>query len=135
MFFKSGFMIAAPSSGSGKSMLAAGLMAAFAEKMTVQGYKVGPDFIDPMYHSAATGRPSINLDPWMLSPEQNRSSYIQYAEPANLCITEGMMGLFDSTGSDPLANSTAGMVNLLKLPVIFVIDCSKMSGSAAAPVS
>lgn len=132
MFFKPGFMIAAPSSGSGKSMLTAGLMAAFAGKITVQGYKVGPDFIDPMYHSAATGRPSINLDPWMLSPEQNRSSYIQYAEPADLCITEGMMGLFDSTGSDPLGNSSAGMVNLLKLPVIFVIDCSKMSGSAAA---
>ncbi|MHC1770605.1 MAG: cobyrinate a,c-diamide synthase [Flexilinea sp.] len=132
MFHKPGFIIAAPNSGSGKSMVAAGLMAAFAEKMTVQGYKVGPDFIDPMYHSAATGHPSINLDPWMLSPDQNRDSYIRHAATANLCITEGVMGLFDATGSNPLENSTAGIANLLKLPILFVVDCSKMSGSAAA---
>lgn len=131
-FTKPGFLIAAPQSGSGKSILTMGLMAAFREEYRVQGYKVGPDYIDPMYHTAACGRPSVNLDAWMLSKDQIRSTYVRHAQDADLCITEGVMGLFDGFEADLLRGSTAEIAMTLGLPIILVIDCSKMSGSAAA---
>lgn len=126
------FMISAPSSGSGKSVITAGLMRAFSQSMRVQGFKVGPDYIDPMYHTAATGRPSRNLDSWMLAPETNRQIFARATEDADLAIIEGVMGLFDGFASNPSVGSSAEMAKLLSCPVIAVIDCGKMSGSAAA---
>jgi cobyrinic acid a,c-diamide synthase len=127
-------MIAAPSSGSGKSMIATGLMAAFSKRFPVQGFKVGPDYIDPMYHTAATGRPSRNLDSWMLTPKTIRQIFVRASQGASLSVIEGVMGLFDGHGSDPYVGSSAALAGLLESPVILVLDCSKMSGSAAAVV-
>ncbi len=127
-------MIAAPSSGSGKSVIASGLMAAYSQRFPVQAFKVGPDYIDPMYHTAASGRPSRNLDTWMLSNEQVQRIFARGSDGASLSIIEGVMGLFDGYGSDPLLGSSAAVAALLKTPVILALDCSKMSGSAAAMV-
>lgn len=127
-------MIAAPASGSGKSVIAAGLMAAFSRRFPVQGFKVGPDYIDPMYHTLATGRPSRNLDSWMLSTETLQKIFLDTSQGASLSIIEGVMGLFDGYGSDPFEGSSASIAHLLKIPIILVVDCSKMSGSAAAVV-
>lgn len=129
-----GFVIAAPASGSGKSMLSSGLMRAFSKNRSVQGFKIGPDYIDPMYHTAACGRPSFNLDPWMLNEAQNRELYAENTHNADLAIVEGVMGLFDGIGGDPLTGSSAGMAVCLGLPIILVVDCAKMSGSAGALV-
>lgn len=125
-------MIAAPSSGSGKSLVASGLMTAFARQMTVQGFKVGPDYIDPMYHTAATGRPSRNLDTWMLPHEAVRHGFARTCNGVELAVIEGVMGLFDGFDANPLNGSTADVVHLLRTPVVLVIDCARMSGSAAA---
>lgn len=127
-------VIAAPASGSGKSLVASGLMAAFARKMVVQGYKVGPDYIDPMYHTTATHRPSRNLDTWMLPRAAVLQSFFTSSQHADLAIVEGVMGLFDGFDSGPLNGSTAEVVQLLRAPLILVVDCARMAGSAAAVV-
>ncbi len=129
---KPGFVIAAPASGSGKSMLASGLMRAFSRRYAVQPFKVGPDYIDLMYHGAACGTPSVNLDPWMLPSEKLRSVYAKRAAQADLSIVEGVMGMFDGISGDPMNGSTAGVAELLGLPILLVVDCGKMAGSAAA---
>lgn len=125
-------MIAAPSSGSGKSVIAAGLMEIFSRQFCVQAFKVGPDYIDPMYHTAATGRVSRNLDTWMLSPQVAMKIFFHAAQGASLNVIEGVMGLFDGYDSDPYNGSSAYLAILLQCPLILVLDCSKMSGSAAA---
>jgi cobyrinic acid a,c-diamide synthase len=127
-------IIAAPASGHGKSTVATGLMAALAATRHVQGFKVGPDYIDPMYHTAATGRPSRNLDAWMLPPAAVQHVFARAAATAGLSIIEGVMGFFDGASADPLDGSTAQMALLLAAPVILVVDCSHMSVSAAAIV-
>jgi len=127
-------IIAAPASGHGKSTVATGLMAALAATQCVQGFKVGPDYIDPMYHTAATGRPSRNLDAWMLPPVAVQQVFARAAATAGLSIIEGVMGFFDGAGADPLDGSTAQIALLLAAPVILVVDCSHMSVSAAAVV-
>lgn len=127
-------MITSPSSGSGKSVIAMALMAAYSRNEIVQGFKVGPDYIDPMYHSLATGRTSRNLDTWMLPPEQVARIFTDASRNASLSIIEGVMGLFDGHGADPFDGSSAAVAQLLKCPVILVLDCAKMSGSAAAIV-
>jgi len=125
-------VIAAPSSGSGKSIVASGLMAVFSRQMAVQGFKVGPDYIDPMYHSTATGRPARNLDTWMLSHDTVLGGFVRASRGADLSIIEGVMGLFDGYDASPFNGSTAEVARLLQAPVILVIDCARMSGSAAA---
>jgi cobyrinic acid a,c-diamide synthase len=126
------FVLAAPSSGSGKTTLATGLMSAFAERMTVQAYKVGPDYIDPGYHTAATGRPSRNLDTWMIPPERVKELFSRSAVGADLCIIEGVMGLFDGYDGRTESGSTAEVAKLLSVPVVLVIDAGSMVRSAAA---
>ncbi len=81
-------MITAPSSGSGKSVISMALMAAYSRTESVQGYKVGPDYIDPMYHSLATGRPSRNLDTWILPPEQVTQIFTDHSRNSSLSIIE-----------------------------------------------
>lgn len=126
------FVLAAPSSGSGKTTLAVGLMAAFAERITVQGYKVGPDYIDPGYHTAATGRASRNLDTWMVAPKYVKESFSRSQGGAGLSIIEGVMGLYDGYNGRTEAGSTAEVAKLLNAPVVLVIDAAKMARSAGA---
>jgi cobyrinic acid a,c-diamide synthase len=126
------FVLAAPSSGSGKTTLATGLMSAFAERMTVQAYKVGPDYIDPGYHTAATGRPSRNLDTWMIPTERVKELFSRSAVNADICIIEGVMGLFDGYDGRTESGSTAEVAKLLSAPVVLVIDAGSMARSAAA---
>lgn len=128
-------VIAGTHSGVGKSTVSLGLMAAFQDcGLTVQGFKVGPDYIDPSYHTAITGRPSRNLDSWMLSKDMVRDVFLRASRDADLSIVEGVMGLYD--GKDVLSNegSTAGISVLLDCPVLLVVDCSGMARSAAAIV-
>ncbi|GAB4504940.1 MAG: cobyrinate a,c-diamide synthase [Anaerolineales bacterium] len=126
------FVLAAPSSGSGKTTLAVGLMSAFAERLTVQGYKVGPDYIDPGYHTAATGRASRNLDTWMIPAARVKELFACSALGADLCLIEGVMGLFDGYDGRTEAGSTAEVAKLLSAPVVLVIDVHSMARSAGA---
>lgn len=126
------FVLAAPSSGSGKTTLAVGLMSAFAERSTVQAYKVGPDYIDPGYHTAATGRPSRNLDTWMIPAERVKELFSRSALGADLCVIEGVMGLFDGYDGRSESGSTAQVAKLLSAPVVLVIDARSMARSAGA---
>src|SRR5271163_807228 len=95
-------------SGVGKTTVATGIMAALqARGMRVQGFKVGPDFIDPTFHQAATGRVGRNLDGWMLSREVNLDIFAGASEDADVAVVEGAMGLFDGKGAPGLSGSTA----------------------------
>jgi cobyrinic acid a,c-diamide synthase len=126
--------VAGTSSGVGKTTVATGLMAALSRRGDrVAGAKVGPDFIDPGYHSLATGRPGRNLDPWMCGPAVIPSLASQAAAGADILIVEGVMGLFDGVGSSSMA-STAHVATLLAAPVLLVVDASAMSASVAAVV-
>lgn len=124
-------LIAAPSSGAGKTTIAVGLMAALAQTMQVQPFKVGPDYIDPMYHTLAAGRISRNLDSWMMPGAALFEAFSYASAGADIAVIEGVMGLFDGTGSDS-AGSSAEIARLLNVPVILVVDVSAMSGSAGA---
>src|SRR5437867_11427241 len=122
-------------SGVGKTTATLALLAAFtARGRRVQAFKVGPDFIDPGHHAAVTGRPSRNLDGWMLGQTVSRNIFMQAAAGADISIIEGMMGLFD--GSSPVSEegSTAEIAKQLQAPVLLVIDGSAMARSAAANV-
>jgi cobyrinic acid a,c-diamide synthase len=129
-------VIAAPSSGSGKTTVATGLMAAFrARGLAVSPHKVGPDFIDPSYHSLATGRPGRNLDAFLCGEELIAPLFLHGAQGADIAIVEGVMGLYDgATGFGELA-STAQVAKLLDAPVVLVVDARSVGRSVAALVA
>jgi len=130
------FVIAGTHSGVGKTTVTLALMAALkARGLVVQPFKVGPDFIDPGHHQAVTGRPSRNLDGWMLGEAVNRTIFSRSSADADLSIIEGMMGLFDGSSSVTERGSTAELAKQLNAPVLLVIDGSAMARSAAAMVS
>jgi cobyrinic acid a,c-diamide synthase len=129
-------VIAAPGSGHGKTTIATGLMGALtATGRKIAGFKVGPDYIDPGYHTLATGRPGRNLDPYLCGEEQMAPLLLHGARtpvPADIAIIEGVMGLFDGQiGSQGFA-STAHVASLVQAPVIMVMDISHTSRTAAA---
>ncbi|MBT2390352.1 cobyrinate a,c-diamide synthase [Streptomyces sp. ISL-1] len=128
-------VIAAPSSGSGKTTVATGLMAAFvAAGLSVSPHKVGPDYIDPGYHCLATGRPGRNLDPYLCGTELMAPLFAHGAAGCDLAVVEGVMGLYDgAAGAGELA-STAQVAKLLRAPVVLVVDASSQSRSVAALV-
>ena len=128
-------MIAGSHSGVGKTTISLGLMAAFKKRgLKVQGFKVGPDFIDPGHHSRLLGTPSRNLDGWMLSKEYNLATFSQSMCGKDLGIVEGVMGLFDGYDGRSEAGSSAQMAKWLNCPVILVVDASSMARSIAALV-
>lgn len=132
---RSRFVVAGTGSGSGKTTVTLGLMRAFAQRgLKVQGFKCGPDYIDPTYHAAVTGRPAHNLDSWMTSNDYLLDHFLQVSEAADLSIIEGVMGLYD--GKDPLGltGSTAEIAILTDSPVLLVVDVRSMGRSAAAIV-
>src|SRR5436309_1824227 len=127
-------VIAGTHSGVGKTTVTLALLAALKERgRRVQPFKVGPDFIDPGHHAAVTGRPSRNLDGWMLGPAVCQQVFLRAAADADVSIIEGVMGLFD--GSSPVSEtgSTAELAKLLQAPVLLVIDGSAMARSACIP--
>jgi cobyrinic acid a,c-diamide synthase len=125
-------VIGAPASGSGKSTVATGLMAALARSHVVQGFKVGPDYIDPGYHTAATGRPSRNLDTWMVPTREVKGTFTRAVQGVDVAIVEGVMGLFDGYDAKTESGSTAEVAKLFHAPVILVIDVGRMARSAGA---
>ena len=129
-------VVAGVASGVGKTTIASGLMAALAAQgLRVQGYKVGPDYIDPTYHRAATARPSYNLDTWLSSQALVRKRFDAGMRSADIAIIEGVMGLFDGRKHTRDRASTAEVARLLNAPVLLVIDVSHMGQSVAALVN
>ncbi|SNX57498.1 hydrogenobyrinic acid a,c-diamide synthase (glutamine-hydrolysing) /cobyrinate a,c-diamide synthase [Streptomyces sp. TLI_55] len=128
-------VIAAPSSGSGKTTVATGLMAAFAARgLAVSPHKVGPDYIDPGYHSLATGRVGRNLDAYLCGPELIGPLFAHGARGCDIAVVEGVMGLYDGAAGEGELASTAHVAKLLRAPVVLVVDASSQSRSVAALV-
>jgi cobyrinic acid a,c-diamide synthase len=131
---KTAFLIAAPTSGSGKTTIARGLMALFTKQgYKVQPFKCGPDYIDTKFHEAVCGRPSINLDTFMASSAHVQELFAHYGEDADVCIVEGMMGLFD--GYDRERGSAYEIARVLDIPVVLVVDAKSAAYSMAALLS
>ncbi len=132
---KYAFMVAGTHSGCGKTTLALALMAALRKRgLRVQPFKVGPDFIDPGFHSVVTGVESRNLDGWMLGIEYNRELFTRRVELAQAAVVEGVMGLFDGYDGRTERGSSAEMGKWLGIPVVLVVDARSMARSAAALV-
>lgn len=137
-----GFVVAAPSSGSGKTTVTTGLMAALADGgAVVAPFKVGPDYIDPGYHALASGRPGRNLDPVLVGERRVAPLYAHGSAGCDIAVVEGAMGLFDGRvdDADPAGltvarGSAAHVASLLGLPVVLVVDVRGYSQSLAAVV-
>lgn len=128
------FLIAAPTSGSGKTTVARGLMALLVQKgYKVQPFKCGPDYIDTKFHEAVCGRPSVNLDTFMANPQHVRELFGHYGMDADICVVEGMMGLFD--GYDRDRGASAEIARVLDIPVVLVVDARSAAYSMAALLS
>ncbi len=130
-----GFVIAGTGSGVGKTSIATGIMSLLSRKYRVQAYKVGPDFIDPMYHTAATGRPSRNLDSFMMDGDTIRNLVGYSSKGSDLCVVEGVRGLYEGYRGDSDEGSTAYIAKLLGLPVVLVVDAGSLNRSVAAIVN
>lgn len=124
-------IIAAAASGSGKTTITAGLLAALKNRgLNVQSYKIGPDYIDTGWHELASGKISHNLDSWLVGKDKIKEIFIETAFRADISIIEGVMGLYD--GGRGGISSTAEISKLLNAPVILIIDAKSMGTSAAA---
>ncbi len=129
-----GLVIAAPRSGSGKTVVTLGLLAALTRRgLAVAPAKTGPDYIDRAILARVAAREAINLDPWAMSPDRLRALASAHAAGADLLLIEGVMGLFD--GAADGTGSTADLAAALKLPVILVVDADRQGQSIAALVS
>jgi len=128
-------VIAGTGSGVGKTTLTIGIMAALKNRqLEVQGFKCGPDYIDPTYHTAVTGRPSRNLDSWMMSKDLVKEVYLRGSIGADISIIEGVMGFFDGKNPSTNEGSTAEISMITESPVILIVNCDSMARSAAAIV-
>lgn len=126
-----GLIIAAPASGSGKTVVTLGLLRALRNSgVKVASAKAGPDYIDPHFHEAASGAPCLNLDPWAMSGSQISSYLDVLAGTSDIIVIEGVMGLFDG----PVGNrgSTHDLATEAGIPVVLIIDCSHMAQSVGA---
>lgn len=129
-------VIAATRSGDGKTTVATGLMAALRQAgLAVSGHKAGPDYIDPSYHAAATGRPGRNLDPWLTREQLITPLFLHGADGADISIVEGVMGLFDGAAGKGEFASTAHVARLLDAPIILVVSARGAGRSIAATVA
>ena len=128
------FIIGAASSGSGKTTFTMGLLRALTHRgMKVQPYKCGPDYIDTQFHTLASGNVSVNLDTWLASERHVRSLYHSYGKAADVCVVEGVMGLYD--GYSGMKGSSAAMAALLDIPVILLVNARSTAYSVAPLIS
>jgi cobyrinic acid a,c-diamide synthase len=128
-------VIAGTSSGAGKTSVACGVIGALRRRgLTVQGFKVGPDYIDPSYHALASGRPGRNLDAFLSGPDLIPPLARHGARGADVALIEGVMGLFDGASGRGELASTGHVAKLLQAPVVLVVDASSMARSVAAVV-
>lgn len=130
-------IIAGERSGSGKTTITMSLLAFLAHQgKKIQSFKVGPDYIDPMFHTAITGRACRNLDPILTSEDYVKSCFLKHVRGTDVAIIEGVMGLFDGIKKEEEEindyASTAHIARILNIPVVLVVDCSSLSGSIAA---
>ncbi|MDR1716967.1 MAG: cobyrinate a,c-diamide synthase [Prevotella sp.] len=131
MTYTSNFLISAIASGSGKTTVTLGLLRALRNRgLNVQPFKCGPDYIDTKYHVLAAGNESVNLDLFLSSESHIKYLYNKYSSDKDVCITEGVMGLFD--GYDRMNGSSAQIAEKLDIPVILVLNAKSMAYSAAA---
>jgi cobyrinic acid a,c-diamide synthase len=127
-------LIAGTQSGVGKTSMVIAILGALRRRgMPVQGFKVGPDFIDPMYHREVTSVPSYNLDGWLMGRDGVRCAFVRVAPTDEVSIIEGVMGLFDGRATGP-EGSSAEVAAILQAPIVLVVDVGGMSRSAAAVV-
>jgi cobyrinic acid a,c-diamide synthase len=127
-------LIAGTHSGVGKTSMVIAILGALRRRgVPVQGFKVGPDFIDPMYHREVTGAPSFNLDGWLMGCEGVRRAFARVAPVDEVSIIEGVMGLFDGRATGP-EGSSAEVAATVQAPILLVVDVGGMSRSAAALV-
>jgi cobyrinic acid a,c-diamide synthase len=131
-------VIAAPASGSGKTTVATGLMAALRRRgLRVSPHKVGPDYIDPGYHALACGRPGRTLDPWLVGEQRIAPLLLHGArtpEPADIAVIEGAMGLYDGAAGRGNFASTAHVAALTGSPLLLVVDVRAQARTVAALV-
>lgn len=130
-----GIVISGTGSGVGKTSVTTGLMSRLSKNMSVQAFKAGPDFIDPMYHGAATGRPGRNLDSFLMDDDTIRNLVGYSAKDADICVIEGVRGLFEGFRGDDDTGSTAHIAKLLGFPVVLVVDARSLTRSVAAIVN
>lgn len=123
-------LIGAAASGSGKTIFTMGLLRALKKRgLQAQPFKCGPDYIDTQFHAVAAGRPSVNLDTWMMHHHHIQRIYNRQSEDADVCVTEGVMGLFDGYSRDK--GSAAEIARLLNLPVVLVVNARAAAYSVA----
>ena len=130
-----GVVLAGTGSGVGKTSVTTGLMSRLSKSMRVQAFKAGPDFIDPMYHTAATGRRSRNLDSFLMDDGTIRNLVGYASRDADICVIEGVRGLYEGLRGDDDVGSTAYLAKLLGFPVILIVDARSLTRSAAAIVN
>ena len=126
-------IIAGDRSGSGKTTITLAILAALRQKqIDVQSFKVGPDYIDPMFHARITGRPCYNLDPVLTSEDYVQQTFHAHTQGQSHALIEGVMGLFDGAAMPMGFGSTAFIAKLLKTPVLLVVNCQSTFQSIAA---
>lgn len=126
-------VIGGVTSAVGKTTISTAIMYALKQKgLHVQPFKVGPDFIDPSYHTYVTGRQSRNLDVWMMGENGVLKCFLNASSGADIAVVEGVMGLFDGISGKDDFSSTAHVAKILNAPVILVIDAGKAARSIAA---
>jgi cobyrinic acid a,c-diamide synthase len=130
-----GLILAAPKSGSGKTLITAGLLRHLRERgIRVAAAKAGPDYIDPTFHTLASGAPCVNLDPWAMRPATLAGLLGELGAVADIIVCEGVMGLFDGAGPDGETGSTAELARVTGWPVVLVVDAGGQGASVAALV-
>lgn len=128
-----GLIVAAPASGHGKTVVTFGLLRHLAQcGIAVAAAKAGPDYIDSSFHALASGGPCVNLDPWAMRPETLAGLVSRLEGEAEIVLCEGVMGLYDGTGPDGEAGSTAELAQLTGWPVVLVVDAHGQGASVAA---
>lgn len=128
-------MLAAPKSGSGKTMITCGLLNAFlGRKITCRSFKCGPDYIDPMFHKYVLGIDGGNLDTFFLEKERVKEQFVNQADGAGISVIEGVMGYYDGVGGDSTRASSYEVACTVEAPVVMVLDCKGAGLSMAALV-